>query len=74
MVAFYTSHQTRLLSPEMSARVVGIAVAIIIGVGVSAAVSSPPPAKLAQVKANETAKGKHLEVNLEEKIGVKANP
>ncbi len=50
---------------------VGIAIAIIIGVGI--AFSATPP-KNPQVSVTENVTGRHLEVNLEEKVGVKANP
>jgi len=52
---------------------VGIAIAIAIGVALAVSVSAPA-AKTSQINVNETAKGRHLEVNLEEKVGVKANP
>ncbi len=51
----------------------GVGIAIAIMVGVSIAFSATPP-KNPQVSVTENATGRHLQVNLEEKVGVKANP
>lgn len=50
---------------------VGIAAAIIIGVGLAISV---PPTESSQVNVTETPEGRHLELKLEEKIGIKEKP
>ncbi len=52
---------------------IGVAIVVAIGVGVVMAVSTSP-VKTSQLNVTETPQGRHLELKLEEKIGVKANP
>ncbi len=53
---------------------IGLAIVLSMVIGAGVTVFAPSPAKSAQMNTAEQPQGQHLQVNLNEHMGVQANP